>query len=219
MAYSNKVADILANLDRYHLQYYAKMTFNGPSLYFHKQALAAAAMHSVPVNQLEYIYAALTAWGMHRMGKGGSKMVGFDEFEKSVNLVTQEVIAARAINLHSISGADWSLLEKIFMTIKIMRSGTTLVGNSKVMAHLMPNVVSPIDREYTLRYLHGNGYIRNDIAREWGMMKSIMGEFFIPIASDLVFQTKAGHWTASLNAFPWDTSHLKVIDNLVIGAL
>ena len=35
--------------------------------------------------------------------------------------------------------ADWSILKDIFSGLKIMASGTSLVGNSKVMHHMRPN--------------------------------------------------------------------------------
>lgn len=99
-----------------------------------------------------------------------------------------------------------------------MASGTSLVGNSKVMHHMMPNIVPPIDREYTLRYLRGNSNISNNIDLEWVVMKEIIADFFIPIACDTECNLKATKWMASQNEYPWDTSLFKVVDNLVIGA-
>lgn len=110
------------------------------------------------------------------------------------------------------------VLSKIFQSIKVMDSGTSLVGNSRVMHHMMPNIVPPIDRAYTLRYLRGNTTITNDLDREWHTMKAIISDFFVPIACDAVFESKAGRWIASQGEFPWDTSALKVVDNLVIGS-
>jgi hypothetical protein len=49
-------------------------------------------------------------------------------------------------------------------------------------------------------------------------MRKIHEEFYYPIADNLDFQRKAKNWTANNDSFPWDTSILKVIDNLVIGA-
>lgn len=99
-----------------------------------------------------------------------------------------------------------------------MASGTSLVGNSKVMHHMVPNIVPPIDREYTLRYLRGNTNIKNDLYYEWQLMREIISEFFIPVASDKEFESKAKDWMARQNDYPWDTSILKIVDNLVIGS-
>jgi hypothetical protein len=112
----------------------------------------------------------------------------------------------------------WSRIETIFKEIRIMASETRIVGNSKVMAHLIPNIVAPIDREYTLRYLRGNTNIRNGIEREWLLMKEILSQFFVPVSSDQNFRIVASKWISNQSSFPWDTSIFKVIDNLIIGA-
>ena len=112
----------------------------------------------------------------------------------------------------------WALLKEIFQGVNVMASGTTLVGNSKVMHHMLPNIVPPIDREYTLRILRGSTTITNDPEKEWDTMREIMSGFFIPVASDARFGTKAHEWIANSAACPWDTSIMKVIDNLLIGS-
>ena len=48
-------------------------------------------------------------------------------------------------------------------------------------------------------------------------MREIIENFFIPIAKDSNFDSKANGWIKKQSEFPWDTSILKVIDNLVIG--
>ena len=83
---------------------------------------------------------------------------------------------------------------------------------------MLPNVIPPIDREYTLWYLRGNTTIKNDLEHEWLLMKEIISQFFIPIASDTTFYAKAEQWMKRKDDYPWDTSVLKVVDNLVIGS-
>ena len=99
-----------------------------------------------------------------------------------------------------------------------MESGTSLVGNSKVMAHLLPNLVPPVDRQYTLQFLFGNGRIKNG-SEEWTMLKKALDHFFYPVFRDPRFQAKAVKWRADKNRSNWDTSDLKIVDNLLIGLL
>jgi hypothetical protein len=73
-SYQEEVRDILANVERYHRAYYEAETFRGPSLYFHHRALETRQSPG-DLAYLEYVYAALASWGMHRMGKGGSKIL------------------------------------------------------------------------------------------------------------------------------------------------
>ena len=213
---SGKVSDILNNAEKYHGQFYDVKTFGGPSLHFHRRALGLEGKVSAD-EQAELIYGVLASWGMHRMGPGGSKMLPFKVFKASLNALASQVSKASGINPLAMTEGDWSQLESIFKTIQVMESQTRIVGNSKVMAHLLPNVIAPVDREYTLEFLFGNGNITNDLDKEWLRLRKIHEEFFYPVARDGAFQKRAAKWVANQAQWPWDTSPLKVIDNLVIG--
>ena len=114
--------------------------------------------------------------------------------------------------------SKWTVLKNIFQRIKVMASSTNLVGNSKVMHHMIPNIVPPIDREYTLQYLGENTNIQNNLALEWQIMRGIIQDFFIPVACNRELLYNASQWMARKDEFPWNTSVLKVVDNLVIGS-
>jgi hypothetical protein len=212
-----KATDILVNCEKYHEAYYLSETFRGPSLYFHQRALETRSSPG-SLSHLEYVYATLASWGMHRMGKGGSKMQSFDAFRRSVEALGDRFSEAQTFDFREMNDKKWTLLKDIFEGLAVMASGTSLVGNSKVMHHILPNIVPPIDREYTLWYLLGNKNIRNDLESEWKLMKDIISDFFIPVASNREFELMALRWIARKDEYPWDTSLLKIVDNLVIGS-
>lgn len=214
--YAQRLSDITANADAYHQAYYDVKTFGGPSLYFHRKSLEAGDPADF-TRRLEYVYATLTAWGMHRMGRGGSKMLPFDAFQMSMMPLKDRIREAATIQPPEMTEGDWANIEAIFKGIRVMASGTSIVGNSKVLAHLIPNIVPPIDREYTLRFLRGNTNITNGLDQEWLLMKEVITMFFIPVSSDTSFQAKAKGWLLDQTHYPWDTSVLKIIDNLIIG--
>lgn len=215
--YDDKIREILSNAEKYHGAYYKAETFRGPSLYFHERALATRH-NPTSLTHLEYVYATLASWGMHRMGKGGSKMRSFEVLSQSIQTLKGRIAEAQTFDFREMSEIKWAILKEIFCGVKVMASGTTLVGNSKVMHHMLPNVIPPIDREYTLWFLRGNTTIRNDLETEWLLMKEIISQFFIPVASDTTFYSKAEQWMKRNEDYPWDTSVLKVVDNLVIGS-
>jgi hypothetical protein len=80
--YAQRVSEVFANDEKHHDAYYEVKTFEGPSLYFHRKSLECADTDFT--RRLECICATLTAWGMHRMGKGGPKMLPFEEFRLSM---------------------------------------------------------------------------------------------------------------------------------------
>ena len=212
-----KVIDILSQADAYHEKYYGSETFSGPSLHFHHRALAVE--HANWTEKAELVYATLASWGMHRMGTKGSKMQSFASFERSIAAVRVGIEELQQVIPHNLSLSDWQTLERIFKEVKVMASGTTIVGNSKVLAHLIPNLVAPVDREYTLNYLFGSKMFQNGLDREWRLMRKIHKEFFYPISDNEDFRNKTETWMANSESYPWDTSMLKIIDNLVIGAM
>lgn len=213
----DKVSEILENADGYHRAFYAAETFRGPSLYFHQQSLATRRSSDF-VRHLEYVYATLVSWGMHRMGPGGSKMQPFDVFLSSTRGLREKIAACQQFSPEHMTADQWETVREVFCGLKVMASGTSIVGNSKVMHHMIPNIVPPIDREYTFRFLRGNTNIANGIDREWTIMRAMIADFFTPITTDVRFAAQVEAWMGSPEQYPWDTSMMKVIDNLIIGA-
>ncbi len=210
---------LLQALDTAHDAYYRSEVFGGPSLYFHHRALQAGKQGDFD-HFAEYVYALLAAWGMHRMGRGGSKMREFDEFQASLRALWPTILRLRQASPDDLERQDgWRDLNRVFVGIRCMASGTSLVGNSKVMAHALPNLVPPVDREYTLTFLFGHGQIINGLDSEWQKLESILRGFFYPVLQSEPFTFKAAQWLQQPERFRWDTSPLKVVDNLIIGFL
>jgi hypothetical protein len=207
---------LLNSLEAAHDAYYRAEVFGGPSLHFHLRSLQTARVQEFD-RFAEYVYAVLASWGMHRMGPGGSKMRDFAEFHESLRSVWPAALRLQAMTPSDLDDSDWTGLRAIFCGIRCMASGTSLVGNSKVMAHLLPNLVPPIDREYTLKFLFGHGQITNGIEVEWEKFKKILSGFFYPVLQSESFKSRAEQWIQQPDIFKWDTSPLKVVDNLIIG--
>jgi hypothetical protein len=77
------VAELIAEFDGCCDVFDRANLFTGPSAYFHSKTLALLGQHAsagdalLDAAFLESLYATLTAWGMHRMGPGGAKLVEF----------------------------------------------------------------------------------------------------------------------------------------------
>ena len=214
--FESQRTELLENLDAAHGAYYEAAVFGGPSLHFHLRALAAAEARDL-ASFSEAAYAMLASWGMHRMGRGGSKMREFEEFATSLSVVWPIVLKLRGKLPHDLAKHDWDDLAALFFEINAMATGTSLVGNSKVIAHALPKLVAPVDREYTLTLLFGNGQIRNEKEAEWNKLRQILVHFFYPVSASPAFARKAETWMKQSARFEWDTSPLKVVDNLIIG--
>lgn len=143
----------------------------------------------------------------------------FEDFRASLEPLWPTVRHLQQVTPTDLDQGGWRDLRDIFCGIRCMATGTSLVGNSKVMAHALPNLVPPVDREYTLRFLFGNGNITNGIDREWQKLETILREFFYPAVQSESFRSRSVEWLGQQDVFRWDTSPLKIADNLVIGLL
>jgi hypothetical protein len=208
---------VLDNVERAHERFYKSEIFGGPSLHFHLKALEAA-LNDDPESFCQFSYAMLASWGMHRMGSGGSKMCEFGPFRASIFLIWPLAKDLRRISFSDIDSEHWKILQNLFGSIKCMATGTSIVGNSKVLAHLLPNLVPPIDRQYTLNFLYGNGRIINGLDYEWPKFREILDRFFYPLAAEETIERSFNSWSGRPE-FKWDTSLIKTLDNLVIGVV
>ncbi len=213
--FGRRVQDIVGNAEKYHEQFCKANKFTGPSLHFHQRALAAREQGDFE-RLVEYIYATLASWGMHRMGKGGAKLKDFETFRTNLRGVRKQVERLARRQPTDLTSEDWAVLHDIFGKLEVMKSGTRLVGNSKVLAHLLPNLIAPIDRRHTLRFLDVS--LRNDPVYEYYLLKQIHVGFFHGVAGNQSFARLAQQWKDDPDN-EWDTSVLKVVDNLVVGRM
>lgn len=133
---------------------------DGPSSYFHIEALKEQKTNFLSERHIEMIYATLVSWGMHRMGKTKTKMVEFSIFKNSLDSQRDALLSFKELTMNNCCMNKYanavSGLEQIFNTLKVSKSSATLVAHSKVLAHVLPDLIPPIDRQYTVRFFEQN---------------------------------------------------------------
>ena len=149
--------------------------FTGPSLYFHLRTIEKLRGHSSPAAAvvdnafLESLYATLTAWGMHRMGPGGAKLADFNDFKKGFQsqqsaIRTVENVLLRDAQPEQVANLGRQIMD-IISKLTVGVGQTKIVSGSKALHHVLPELVVPIDREYTLRFFYGHKTLtRGDVA-------------------------------------------------------
>ena len=129
--------------------------FGGPSVYFHQQTLIECNQSFLSNRHIEMIYATLTSWGMHRMGETKTKMVEFLDFKKSIDSVAPVLKELQFLKLEQFASEPtdiFSIVKEICFKLRVSVSNSKIVGNSKALAHIIPNLVPPIDRQYSIRF-------------------------------------------------------------------
>ncbi|MGQ9571041.1 MAG: hypothetical protein ACUVUQ_09435, partial [Thermodesulfovibrionales bacterium] len=113
-------------------------------------------------------------------------------------------------NLDSRINTVITLFKNVFSDLKVMESKRKIVGVSKTLHFLLPDLVMPIDSKYTMPAFYGYNKYSNDTREEFKTFKDIF--------------KKTHQITRSLNLSPsdangdrWKTSVPKLIDNAIIG--
>lgn len=186
--------------------------FGGPSFYFHSKAVSEAKSNFLSDRHIELIYATLASWGMHRMGDTKTKMVDFDIFKDSIlSLKTQlDELYNLSLTNHL---EDWGLIDQKIITscfnLKVSISNSKLVGNSKTLAHILPNLVPPMDRQYSIRFFSRNLSNFRNIEEEKEFFSHILSkcrEFILLLQSDDQIRLDER----------FNTSYPKIFDNLIM---
>lgn len=81
------------------------------------------------------------------MGSGGPKMRDFPEFNKAILDIQDKVAKPIGVTSRTATSDQVDRLVHVASSFKVMRMGTWLVASSKVLAHLLPDLVAPIDRD------------------------------------------------------------------------
>jgi hypothetical protein len=212
-----RIAELAANFDACLQTFVKTERFTGPSWYFHQKTLALRERHMTVhslVNDREFLdslYATLTAWGLHRMGPGNTKLRDLGEIAQAIQEQTDALENLAGLKLTRIADAEradvtckvWSVLSVLRISIAESR----IVANSKVLHHLLPNLVPPMDRQYTFRFFYDrtNLSVSEDVA---------FREMFTRLLR------LGGLTRTTIEAAPkseWNTSLAKVLDNALVG--
>ena len=149
--------------------FYNLNIFTGPSIYFHNRVISLIRSNNdfaKLLNKTEFIeliYATLVSWGMHRMGANGPKMKNFEIFKDSIIDKQEELIDLNKYRIEKISIDEREIIKlrlvSVLQKLEVMQGSSYIAGCSKTLHHLLPDLVPPIDGEYTLRFFYGSkGY-------------------------------------------------------------
>lgn len=204
--------------------------FGGPSIYFHTQAIKEQENHFFSDRHIEMIYATLASWGMHKMGDPNitkAKMVSFVEFKHSILIHQKDFEKLREYRIDSCTYQEYdnylNQLEKIYYNLRVSISDATIVANSKTMAHILPNIIPPLDRQYSIRFFtqeYKRFFTKSGTYKPVNIPKNITDQF-----SDfkdyccrikMIFD-RCNHEIFTIDKESFNTSYPKIMDNLIMA--
>jgi hypothetical protein len=194
-----------------------KDPFTGPSLYFHFKTLNLLRRHASATQALEdceffeSMYATLTAWGMHKMGPRGAKLVELPKLIGSFRQQADQIRWVESLCIWEIETQDVPeiarLLWDIISRLQVGVGKTKIVAGSKALHHVLPDLIPPIDREYTIRFFYNRTMLRRDGEREFTEIYPHFHRIGKSCQSEIQSRLGAG----------MNTSVTKVIDNAIVG--
>jgi len=190
--------------------------FTGPSLHFHERTLHVLREHGYAAKALqderyvEMLYATLASWGMHRMGPGNTKLVAFTDFRR---VLAENSRAITELEPYSVLDAlPAKIVQRLCALAKKVRvspARTYLVSSSKVLHHVLPQLVPPIDNEYTL------SFFLHSVILDGENDESVMATIF-PYFNQLG-RAQAAFIRESIGYGYMNTSASKLLDNGIVG--
>jgi hypothetical protein len=100
-------------------------------------------------------------------------------------------------------------VQELIDGLSVSASQAKIVANSKTLHHLLPRLVVPIDRRYSLEFLFGNGQMTVN-----GRENDIVG-VVLPSLANLA--RVAGDQARTRRGDDFSTSTTKIIDNAIVG--
>jgi hypothetical protein len=157
------------------------------------------------------IYETLKLWNMNQQG---AVLQPYEIIKESIFNCQEYLNEIYGIQLNAISVKELSNLKDtlflLFRDLKIMRSSRRIVGVSKTMHFLLPDLIMPIDGKYTMKALFGYNKLSTTAAAEFDDMFYILRKFH-----NLAYKFKLSFNECSQTG--WNTSVPKLIDNAIIG--
>ena len=163
---------------------------------------------------IDLIWATLDAWNMNSRS---AKLADIEDFKKNLIDNTEATEAIESLKKYSIedlsekndkSKGIFEQLKTLFNMLKLTDTDTKLVTFSKTMHFLLPNLIVPIDRKYTLKFFELN--INNAKDEEFDHFTNIESAFGL-FASEVNLDD-----FVSKNS-KWCKYKTKIIDNIIIG--
>lgn len=166
----------------------------------------------------DYIYhqimITLEAWNMNQRG---AKLTTINDFKKSVLKSKTYLTELYNYKLSSLKDNKTitdvlELVDLLFYRLSVMESGRKIVGVSKALHFLLPDLIMPIDSKYTMDFFYGYNKVSSKPSSEFNDFKNIFNHFIVIIDKLSLNET-------DVDGDKWNTSLPKLIDNGIIGVI
>lgn len=157
------------------------------------------------------IHRTLEEWDMN---KRGARLTSLDNLKDSVVTYRESFVELYEYKLYDDIYDDMTtikkIVERIFCNLKVMESKRRIVGVSKALHFLLPDLIMPIDSKYTMTAFYGYNKYQSSAKKEFEDFWEIVEKTY-EIAERLELRPE------DADGELWKLSVPKLIDNAIIG--
>jgi len=209
-----RTAKLVSGFGRYVEAYDQQVSFTGKQLTAHQQTVALRRqLGSVRAAASDAAFTAslmrtLFAW---KVGRRASRLVAEDQFAAALRTAVPRLEEFEALTIDSpdlpadIADRLWLLIN----TLGVVENQAKLVAGTKTLHHLLPELVVPMDREYTGKFFQLH-------LPEWQDPASQRRIFGI-VYNQYVNVARRVHPQQYVTGQGWRTGRTKILDNALIG--
>jgi hypothetical protein len=223
--------DLITNFDHYYKRSLEVLKeFGGPSIYFHVQSIKEQEAAFLSDRHIEMIYATLASWGMHKMGNPDetkTKLVEYSNFRESILRHRERLHKFRSLWMDSCTQEQYKKyvddLEQVYRTLKVSIAEATIVAHSKTLAHILPNLIPPIDRQYTVRFFTQDNKKFFTPSGKFRLVSLPQGidaqfaDFRMYCCRIKTLFDRSDHHLFNIDKETFNTSFPKIMDNLIMA--
>jgi len=186
--------------------------FNYEQARLHIQTIRLRRKHgnvSSSLRDLRFInnlWKTLRSWGISR----GAELLLLEEFrtkllenESRISALEDQRIDDESLSVDETGEKLWELIDEA----RISTADNPVVSGSKMLHHLLPELMPPIDREYTRPFFMIRGQVFQYNPKE----------VFLRVWKNFAFIGRNVDLDRYVNRGKWNTSITKVMDNAIIG--
>ena len=205
--YKNKKIDISECLSKVKFEY----RHLSPAIYLYNKIISYNG-NKFSKDFIELLYVTLDAWNMNSRAANLSE---FDDFKKSILDNKNLFKKLENLNIRNIEEA-FDTLKDLYNNLNLVGTNSPLVTFTKTLHFMLPELVVPIDRKYTLSFFGVNNYqlVNNPYEVFEGIHKG-----FCDFANAVAATEKglSSYLENNTDNLTWLTSEAKIIDNIIIG--
>lgn len=156
-----------------------------------------------------------------------TKLVDFKRFRQSLLANKERLSMMRGERLESCGDNKYreilESLKDLYFRLKVSESSSTIVAHSKTLAHILPDLIPPIDRQYTVRFFSQDDRTFFSSTGQYRMIqvpKSPEAQFALFVETSVRMKELFDRCDRNLfvlNQETFNTSYPKIIDNLIVA--